>query len=103
MLVPEAHAAIARAKRGGRYSAGGITRVRSLLDELLDEVAAIELTEVIAGRAGELAYSLELRGADAVHLASYEQAEVGTSVLVTADGNLARAAQSLGHAVAIPG
>lgn len=102
VLVPEAHAALARARRGGRYSPGGAARARGLLNELLAEIAPIELNEAVAARAGELADGLELRGADAVHLASYQEAEVGSSVLVTADGNLARAALSLGHAVAVP-
>ena len=45
---------------------------------------------------------LGLRGYDAVHLASYELIEAENSVLVSADGDLTRAALSLGHAVAVP-
>jgi hypothetical protein len=46
---------------------------------------------------------LGLRGSDAVHLATYELVESEMSILVTADGDLARAARSVGHAVASPG
>jgi len=50
-----------------------------------------------------MARTLGLRGSDAVHLASYERAEIASSVLVASDGALAHAATSLGHAVAVPG
>lgn len=36
-----------------------------------------------------------------MHLASYERIEAGDALLVAADGELVRAARTLGHAVAV--
>jgi predicted nucleic acid-binding protein len=66
------------------------------------QVEALDLDEAVAARAGELAATLGLRGADAVHLASYETLEGEESMLVSADGALAIAARTLGHSVAVP-
>lgn len=60
------------------------------------------MSAAIADRAWDLAGMLALRGYDAVHLASFERVESERSVLVTADGDLAKAAVSLGHTVAVP-
>jgi hypothetical protein len=103
LLVPEAHSALARASRDRRLSPAGATRALELLRGLLAEVDPLELDESLAERAGDLAASLGLRGSDAVHLASHERIDAGDAVLVAADGDLVRAAGSLGHAVAVPG
>lgn len=102
LLIPEANAAVARARRDRRLSPGGVTRAFDVLHRLIAEVEPLELTEAVAEQAGGLAATLGLRGYDAVHLASYERVESDDSVLVTADGALASAALSLGHAVAVP-
>lgn len=102
LLIPEAHAALARARRDRRLSPAGAARALDVLSGLLAEVEALELDEGLAERAGELATTLGLRGSDAVHLASYERVESEDSMLVAADGALAQAALSLGHAVAVP-
>lgn len=102
LLIPEAHAALARARRNRRLSPGGETRAFDILGRLLAEVEPLELSEDLAERAGDLAATLGLRGYDAVHLASYERTESESSVLVAADGDLTRAALSLGCAVAVP-
>ena len=101
LLLPEANAAVSRARRDRRLSPAGVTRAFDVLRRLLAEVEPLELSEAVAERAGELART-GLRGSDAVHLASYERVESEDSVLVAADGALARAALSLGHAVAVP-
>jgi predicted nucleic acid-binding protein len=101
LLVPEARAALARATRDRRLSPGGATRALDLLRTLFAQVEPVELDASLAERAGELASKLGLRGGDAVHLASYELVDAGDAVLVTADGDLARAALSQGHAVAV--
>ncbi len=101
--MPEANAAVARARRERRFTPSGAARVQSLLTTLLGEVRPVELDEAVATRAGELARSQRLRGSDAVHLASFERIEDGDALLVAGDGHLARAALSLGHAVAVPG
>ena len=102
LLVPESTAALARAVRESRLSQSGAGRAWSLLRRLLTEVDALAVDAAVAERAGELAATLGLRGADAVHLASYEIVEGEESMLVSADGALAMAARALGHAVAVP-
>jgi predicted nucleic acid-binding protein len=101
-LIPEANAALARARRDRRLSPAGTARALDVLRGLLAEVEALELDQALAERAGEFAATLRLRGSDAVHLASYELIEDEDSILVAADGELVRAALSLGHAVAVP-
>lgn len=103
LLVPEAHATIARAVRDGRFAPSGRSRAAAILRELLAQVEPIELDITLSERAGELALAHELRGSDAVHLASFERTSSPRSVLVAADGELARAADALGYAVAVPG
>lgn len=102
LLVPEAHSAVGRAKRDRRYTTGGAARAASILRRLLAEVEPVDLDDLVAERAGELAATLGLRGADAVHLASFEHVVSEHTVLVAADGDLIRAARALGHAVAVP-
>jgi predicted nucleic acid-binding protein len=69
---------------------------------LLEEVTPVEVSAAIADRAWDLAGMFALRGYDAVHLASFELVESEHSALVTSDGELATAALSLGHTVAVP-
>lgn len=101
--MPEAQSAIACAISAGAFSPAGRARAFELLDALLDEVRPVELRAGVAERAGELARSLQLRGSDAVHLASFEAIESVATVLVAADGDLVHAASSLGYATAVPG
>ncbi len=101
--MPEAWSAIARATAAGPFTPAGTARAFTLLELLLDVVQPVELEDEVTSRAGDLARSLRLRGSDAVHLASYERIEDGDAVLVAADGELARAAGSLGYAIAVPG
>jgi predicted nucleic acid-binding protein len=103
LLGPETHAAVAQATRDARFSAGGANRAFELLANLLEEVAPVELDEGVAEHASELAVAHALRGADAIHLASFERLDVGAAMLVTSDSRLARAAGSRSHAVAVPG
>jgi predicted nucleic acid-binding protein len=102
LLVPEASAALGRATRTGRLGARSAAKARDLARSLLEDVTPVEVSAAIADRAWDLAGMFALRGYDAVHLASFERVESEHSVLVTADGDMARAALSLGHAVAIP-
>ena len=78
------------------------TKAREVARSLLAQVVPIEVDAVLADRAWDLASMLTLRGYDAMHLASFERIESEHSVLVASDGDLARAALSLGHAVAVP-
>jgi hypothetical protein len=101
--MPEASSAVTRTALNRAFAPAGRKRALELLDALLDEVRPLELDEVSAGRAATLARTFGMRGADAVHLASFERIEAGDAVLVAADGALTRAALSLGHAVAVTG
>jgi len=102
-LEPEARSAVERARRAGRIDQADAQRVRSETLRLLDEIDAIDLDARLARRAGTLAEAHLLRGFDAVHLASFETVAGLDAVLVTADGELARATGSLGYSVALPG
>lgn len=103
LLAPESWSAVARTTAAGPFTPAGAARAFHLLERLLDAVSPVDLEEEIAERASELARSLCLRGADAVHLASYEWIEAGDALFVTADGALAHAAETLGYAIAVPG
>jgi hypothetical protein len=103
LLVPESGAALARARRTGRLAGRAVDPALAKVQTLLRGVAPLELAPAIAESAAQLARSLDLRAYDAVHLASYQRVESATSVLVAADGALARAALALGHSVAVPG
>ncbi len=103
LLMPEASAALGRAARSGRVGPRAATRARDLARSLLAEVVHVEVDAEVASRAWDLASAFPLRGYDAVHLASFERVEAGEAVFVAADGGLAGAALSLGHAVAVPG
>lgn len=103
LLVPETSAALARAARAGQLGARAAARARRLARSLLEQVVPVGVDAVVAERAWDLAETFALRGYDAVQLASFERIQAGESILAAADGQLARAALELGHAVAIPG
>ncbi|MBA3381108.1 MAG: type II toxin-antitoxin system VapC family toxin [Actinobacteria bacterium] len=103
LLVPEVRAAIARARRMGRLRERAAERALLEATTLLAEVEPVEVDGVVASQAGELADAHALRAYDAVHLASYGRVESPTSVFVAADGELVRAAISVGHDVAVLG
>ena len=97
LLYPEARAALARAGRAGRIH---LRSSRDLLEELWRDVDCVEVTPEVAERAGELAEALDLRGYDAVHLASVVEVADAETMLVAADSELTRAAHELGLSVA---
>ncbi len=96
LLYPEARAAVARARRMERISSSTSRRAVAELDDLLTQVDIVELDLVLSRRAGELADLHELRGYDAVHLASAERIADLEVVVVAGDEDLVRAARSLG-------
>ncbi len=101
-LLAEARAALAAARRAGRQTRSQHRAAVDGLGTLWLEVDAIELTEALAMRAGELAEIFALRGYDAVHLASAEAIADSDTTLVTADEDLASAAASLGLVAVVP-
>jgi predicted nucleic acid-binding protein len=99
LCYPEGRAALAAAGRGHRLSATGYRRALEEFESLHGELVLVGIDEPLAHRAGELAEKFELRGYDAVHLAS--ALALGTdTTLVTWDADLGRAAVKSGCAVA---
>ena len=97
----ECRAALARRRRERTLRPAGLTAIVATLDADWQRLAAIEVTDALARRAGELADRFTLRGFDAIHLASFElvleRARAADDVqFSTADDRLARAARKLG-------
>jgi uncharacterized protein len=101
LLYPEARAALAKAERMGRLSASQRDAAVVELESIISEVDHIEVTEVLARRAGELAQAHGLRGYDAMHLAAALAVVDNDVVLITGDSDLAKAANSIGIAVSV--
>lgn len=99
LCYPEGRAALAGAHRGRRLSAAGYGRAREEFESLHSELALVGIDGPLAQWAGELAEEHELRGYNAVHLASALALGVDTT-LVTWDVDLKRAAEQCGCAVA---
>jgi uncharacterized protein len=97
---PEVRAAVAAARRARRISRQQSAVGRRDLDRLWEEVDQLDLTMIVARRAGELAEQHGLRGYDAVHLASAEAVADTETVFVAADTRLLGAAGALGVMVA---
>lgn len=70
LAYPEVRAALAAAGRAGRLTRGGQRRAEDLWEEFWSATRAVEMSEAVTRRAGDLAGERSLRGADAVHLAS---------------------------------
>lgn len=94
LIVVEARAAIAAAKRGRRLTAEQHADARQELDALLADLHIVEATEELIVEAAELAEAEALRGYDAVHLAS--ALLVGATVLSSADTDLCAAGERRG-------
>lgn len=101
LLYPETRAALARAERMGRLTAGQLTNAVDELESLIEQLDIIEVSTEIARAAGELAQRFGLRGYDAVHLAAGLAMNDADVVLVTGDHDLAAAAQAAGIATAL--
>jgi predicted nucleic acid-binding protein len=100
LVYPEARAALAAALRAGRINARGVRRAVADLDAAVASVQRIGVDEALARDAGRLAEEHALRGYDAVHLATALSVEDPTLVIVSWDGELARAALRCGRSVA---
>jgi predicted nucleic acid-binding protein len=70
LAYPEVCAALAAAHRARLIRAPELAASTALWDELWSEVRPVELSPSLARSAGRLAADRQLRGADAVHLAS---------------------------------
>jgi uncharacterized protein len=100
LVYPEARAAAAAGRRGGRIDGLTLRRVVGAIDDLCAELRLIGVDAELARRAGELAEQHELRGYDAVHLATALSLNDLRLVVTTWDSDLASAVVACGRAVA---
>jgi len=100
LVVVEARAALSAAQRGGRLTAAERRDAKAELAHLFEEVAFVEITDVLIADAAELAEAEALRGYDALHLAAALAVEA--TVLSSADVALCDAAERRGLHVANP-
>jgi len=100
LIYPEARAALAAASRASRIDARALRRAGADLDAAVSSIRRIGVDEALAEEAGRLAQEHALRGYDAVHLATALSVADQTLVIVTWDGDLARAALRCGRPVA---
>ena len=100
VVIAEARAALAAARRAGRLTATQLRHATLELGALVEELTLVDVTEEVASIAGGLAEAEALRGYDAIHLAAALQ--VGADVLTSADAALCEAAAHRGLHVANP-
>jgi len=97
----ECRAALARRRRERTLAVADLPVIVSRLDADWQRFTVVDATNQLARRAGELADRFNLRGFDAIHLASFElvlerAGDEDEVIFSTADDNLARAATRLG-------
>jgi predicted nucleic acid-binding protein len=91
----EARAALAAARRTGRLTSRGLEQAKDALNARFAELDQVDVTAKIVRSAGDIAEQHELRGYDAVHLASALALETTELILVTWDSDLARAGRQV--------
>jgi predicted nucleic acid-binding protein len=100
LAYPEGRAALAAARRMDRLDDGRHQEALAAFEGLYAELATVGVDQELAMRAGGYAEDLGLRGYDAVHLATALELGDEEVVLVTWDGDLARAAERVGLGIA---
>jgi predicted nucleic acid-binding protein len=100
LIYPETRAALAQAERLGRLTAQQLRDLVAEFESLFEEIDLVEVDDVLARRAGELAEVRRLRGYDAVHLAAADRIRDPDVVVVAGDGALFTAAAAEGFLVA---
>lgn len=99
LLYAESRAALALANRMDRINGPALRRGVAELEHLYEQMDKVETSETVVRRAGVLAEAHELRGYDAIHLASAEPLATVGAVFVAGDRSLCRAAKAIGLAV----
>jgi predicted nucleic acid-binding protein len=99
LAYPETRAALAAAPRAGRLTAAAYRAALTEFEALHATALVVEIDHWLARRAGDLAAEHQLRGYDAVHLASALRLGDQTT-LITWDQRLQHAAIAAGLAVA---
>lgn len=100
IAYPEARAALASAQRVERITASELDSAKSKLTRLWAQVQVVDLDELLASSAGDLAESHALRGFDAVHLATALALDDESLIVATWDADLRTAALETGLRVA---
>ncbi len=100
LIMVEARAALAAARRGGRLTARQHTAAKADLGALFEDLYIVEVTDELIDNAAELAEQEALCGYDAVHLAG--ALTLGAALLTSADTALCDAAARRGLHVANP-
>lgn len=100
LVYPEGRAALAAATRTKRLDEQDLRSAVDAFETLHDQLHLVEVTKGLVRRAGALAEQFDLRGYDAVHLASVEEIADPDVVLAAGDRSLLSAADALGIAVA---
>ena len=100
LAYPEACSAIELARRTRRLGRTSGDNARHELTRFWRTSTALDVTGAMAERAGEVASTTGLKGADAVHLATALSVLEEGDVFVTWDRRLSRAARDVGLAVA---
>jgi predicted nucleic acid-binding protein len=97
---PEARSALASAQRVRRISSAELKEVRSKLRRVWTQVQVIDLDEPVAIAAGDAAEAFNLRGYDAVHLATALTLQDESLLIATWDSDLRAAALEVGLRIA---
>lgn len=100
LLYVETMAALSRAQRSGRIKAAQFLSARHGLERMWTEFQIIEIDEVLASSAAELAASRSLRGYDAVHCAAAGLVDDPDVVAASGDRALLEVCRSLGVSTA---
>ncbi len=100
LLYAEARSALAQAQRVGRLKMPELRVAVDILEELYLQLDLVEIDNMLARQAGELAEIHGLRGYDAVHLAAAIRVIDPDLVMVSGDQALIASAKSVGLAVA---
>ncbi|MGH9231178.1 MAG: type II toxin-antitoxin system VapC family toxin [Acidimicrobiales bacterium] len=98
LVYPEARAALALAQRLGRLTVRQLRAAVRGLENRYQELDIVELDDVLARRAGNLAEQHGLCGYDAVHLAAADRLRDPDLVVVAGDRALLKAATAEGMA-----
>jgi predicted nucleic acid-binding protein len=100
LAYAEGRAALAAARRGRRLDKPRHADALADLERIQQQLVSIGVDERLARLGGELAEEFDLRGYDAVHLATALSLGDEEVVLVTWDADLSRAAERAGLGVA---
>jgi uncharacterized protein len=99
VAYPEVRAALGAAERSSRITVDVLGVVVEDLDKACAATSVVEVDDLLAVFAGELAEQYALRGYDAVHLASALSIDAPRVVVATWDRELSSAASACGCAV----